>query len=367
MTHFTAHHDPAIDARVRRDLATIRDTLRARFPTIRALLLVGGFGRGEGSVRVAADGTVTPLNDYDVMVLYEGALDRRALAAARAPLAATLGIWLLDLLPYDLATLPALPLTQLHWDCAQGHFQFYGDPAAVRFPAWHAGDIPLASGKTILFNRLVTLLEAYHSEWERALPSPEQQAWLATQAGKAALACCDALLIAEGAYEMRYGARPQRFAATLPTLQAEAALVERACQWKRFPSDVPPWPVLPFWHAVAAWYARTMSDVLTRFYRRRWHTWDDFDRFYSAPWRASNRRASARDALRRLRGRPARARQIRHLELAALRLVLAQHAPHAQHLRAARCHLQRSGAPSGAETWEALRAATVAHWYTIKH
>lgn len=369
--HFTVHHDPRINARVERDLRLIRDALLERFPNITALILVGGFGRGEGSVLVDAAGNVTPINDYDILVVHKGPIDRQALAQQRQILAQQVGIWLLDLLALEESKIPNLPLTQLYYDSMAGGYLFYGDPGVVHlWPNWRASDIPWAEGKKILFNRFVSILEAYQDDFLRRPLEAEEAFKLANQTSKGILACCDALLILAGCYEHLYQKRAQRFAEVYPERQAAAALVQRACDFKLRPTRAPSFDVLSYWREGMDFYAETLKEFLPRFYRRAFSDWRAFSRFYVSPLRPENWPGYARDLARRLLGRFPAYGAILHLELAALNLIQARHDAAAEHqlVRLAQQHLRYSGCTLPSEaSWEEVRQAVVEHWYTIKH
>ncbi|MBC8449708.1 MAG: nucleotidyltransferase domain-containing protein [Chloroflexi bacterium] len=370
--HFTVHHDPHINARVERDLTLIREALLERFPNITALILVGGFGRGEGSVLVDGTGNITPINDYDILVIHKGRIDRQALAQQRQILARRVGIWLLDLLALEGSEIPRLPLTQLHYDSSAGGYLFHGHPQVMdRWPRWQASDIPWAEGKKMLFNRFVSILEAYRNDFLHHPLQNEEVFKLANQTSKAILACCDALLILAGRYEHLYQKRAQRFAEVYPQRKTEAALVQRACDFKLRPAPVPAFDALSYWQEGMDFYAETLQEFLPRFYRRGFDDWRAFSRFYASPLSLQNWRGYARDLVRRLLGRFPTYGAILHLELAALHLIQAKHDTAAEHqlVRSARQHLQHSGCtlPSPEASWEEIRRAVVEHWYIIKH
>jgi len=370
--HFTIHRSARINARVERDLTLIKDALLERFDSITALILVGGFGRGEGSVLVDTEGHVSPINDYDVLVVHRGPIDRRALAQQRQTLAQRIGIWLLDLLVLEESKIPKLPLSQLHYDSMTGGYLFYGNRAVLDlWPEWQATELPLAEGKKILFNRFVSILEAYQEDFLRRPPEPEQAFRLANQTSKGILACCDALLILKGHYEHLYQKRPQSFARVYPERESAAALIQQACDFKLRPLATPAFDVLSYWQEGLAFYAGTLDEFLPSLYRRSFSGWDAFCRFYVSPFRAQNWSGCARDIVRRLLGRFPSYGAVLNLELAALNLIQAKPQPAVAHrlLNLAQVHLQRSGytLSSPEASWEEMRQAVVEHWYTIKH
>ena len=360
--HFTTHASPEIDARILSDLAIIRELLVDALPSITALLLVGGFGRGEGSVLVSDQG-IQPVNDYDILVIHAGTLERSKLIALRAKLLEQIDIWLLDLLPLPESSLAHLPLTQLYFDSANGYYQFYGAASiAQSFPRWDARDLPLAQAKKILFNRFISTLEAYREPFS-AESSPSVAFKLANQCSKSLLACCDARLMCAHAYTVQYQQRPHAFRHTFPDEHKLADLIEQAANLKLQPQLPPTIDVVAYWRETVAAHTATVKQFIPIFYDTAFTSWAAFARYYLYPWRDNRWRDWATDSIRLLLRRTPVLWQIRNLELAALFTMLAVTEP--TYLPMAIRHLNRAG--SSADSWESCRPAVVERWYTIKH
>ena len=68
MKQFTVYDEKNIDAGIQSDLEKITAILHQNFhDEIQDLILVGGFGRGEGSVLIE-NGVHKPVNDYDIVL-----------------------------------------------------------------------------------------------------------------------------------------------------------------------------------------------------------------------------------------------------------------------------------------------------------
>ena len=65
---FTYTYNKKVQIRIISDLNIIKNELLKYIPEIKALILAGGFGRGEGSV-LLQDGLVQPINDYDIYII----------------------------------------------------------------------------------------------------------------------------------------------------------------------------------------------------------------------------------------------------------------------------------------------------------
>ena len=73
MGSYTVRDEPTIDTAVRSQLDRVVERfVAAGGPKVRAILITGGFGRGEGSVVVDPETGPRPLNDYDMVVIQRG-------------------------------------------------------------------------------------------------------------------------------------------------------------------------------------------------------------------------------------------------------------------------------------------------------
>lgn len=210
---FTASGDEVAEARVARDASALVALLRATLPDIRAVFLVGGYGRGEGGVYAGPSGP-EPFNDYDILAVVEGGGPlrlRRAkhrLSAVRERLHATAGV------PVDVAlqerrALRRVPLSILWYEMAAGHRLVWGDAAAGEFPRFDPRDLPLDEAILLLTNRGSSLLLRAAG---RGRPGPPQSVSVhdATDAMKLVLAWGDTLLLRARQYTVSYRDRLSR-------------------------------------------------------------------------------------------------------------------------------------------------------------
>ncbi|MBI4859807.1 MAG: nucleotidyltransferase domain-containing protein [Candidatus Riflebacteria bacterium] len=128
---YTAKARKEHDLRVESDLEQIATRLLADFPgQIEALVLVGSFGRGEGTV-VIRDGEVWPVHDYDIVIVGKDDLPREKVGWARLELAKTLGIPQVDLFPYRRGQLSAFGPSLLALDLKTASHVFHGDASVL--------------------------------------------------------------------------------------------------------------------------------------------------------------------------------------------------------------------------------------------
>jgi hypothetical protein len=182
---FSRHDTPELARRVEGDLARVRDAVRKADPAARALVLTGGFARGEGTVLAGE-----PQNDYDLVVLRGVGLPRVPYATLRSRLEARLGLHV------DLAPVPAWRLRwtapSIFWyETALRGRTLWGEELLHRIPTRTPAALDPGEGLRLLVNRAAGLLLCTEER------DPHK---VRIQAAKALLAAADAHLLARGVF-----------------------------------------------------------------------------------------------------------------------------------------------------------------------
>ncbi|HVL47300.1 MAG TPA: nucleotidyltransferase domain-containing protein [Candidatus Thermoplasmatota archaeon] len=195
---YTARDTPALRARIDRDLEAAVRATATRDPSARALVLTGGFARGEGSAREA-----TPLNDYDFVLVRDRPGGGPVASSIAKALERDLGIKV-DLVPVFTGRLPWLA-PKLFWVETRAAGRVIAGQSRVidLIPPFPPSTIPLSEARRLLLNRAVGLLEG-------SAFGPEAARW---HAAKAVLACVEARLIARGLHDPSVATRLARFEA----------------------------------------------------------------------------------------------------------------------------------------------------------
>ena len=190
---FTEADSPAARLRISEDLDLIARVVAAADPAMSALVLTGGFSRGEGTVR---DGR--PVNDYDLISIRTrpGGDDLYRRLAHELTESVSLEV---DLMPVWRRRLPRIGRKLFWLDVALGGQVIAGNVGVLReLPAMSAADLPPQECARLLGNRAAGLLLALPGP---DLPPDPQQVDL--QAAKAVLAAMDATLLHRRQYAAR--------------------------------------------------------------------------------------------------------------------------------------------------------------------
>ncbi len=209
MGKYTSIGSGQLDAKIDSDLRRIAE---AAAPHARAGVLLGGYGRGEGTPFINPDGSQAPFNDYDLVVVVDrlGKPVREKFQALEKQLTAELGLPV-DLCPYRNSHLRRCEFSLLNYEMKYGHQVVWGDEDILgSMPPYPHEDIPLAEGTRLLLNRGKLLLDIQR---RLALPEPlneEERIRFIKFINKAWLAFGDCTLLAEGKYDILYAVKKKR-------------------------------------------------------------------------------------------------------------------------------------------------------------
>ena len=218
---YTIDGNDRLEQRIGNDMECIRDAaLKAVSPeNMTALVLGGGYGRGEGGVYLV-DGEERPYNDYDffVVVPFTARPKRRWVAqqlqALRHDLEPRCGIHVDFSPPMPVSKLAEYPRELMFLEAKQGHRVIYGPQDVFNaLPDYDERQIPLEEGARLLMNRGVGLWMALDL-FDRGGPgNQDDYEFIVRNIYKALMAMGDVVLFLHGAYSVSYQKRWERFAA----------------------------------------------------------------------------------------------------------------------------------------------------------
>ena len=219
---FTLDGDDALEAHLARTCARVLSGIRGLIPAakLEAVLLGGGYGRGEGGVlRGATDDR--PYNDLEFYVLIRG--NRHVNEFRYHRRLEVLGEILTHLADVEiefkitsLAEMAARPANMFSYDLVAGHRALWVGAAAADLPGCeHHRDparIPASEATRLLMNRCSGLLFA-RAQLEAEPFTPAAADFVRRNLAKVQLACGDAVLTAHGLYDRSCRTRHTRLLA----------------------------------------------------------------------------------------------------------------------------------------------------------
>jgi hypothetical protein len=188
------------------------DVERVLGADLTALILGGGYGRGEGGV-VHIDGKEMPYNDFDFTLITtrKTGLPLDRLAEVCAPYARELGIHVDFSRPLTLRDVKAWPHWLVWHDLLNGHVALKGPEDVLRrhAPEWLNEPLPPVEAAKLLLNRGTGVLWALRVV-RQVEPSPDPD-FVRRNHYKCALSLGDALLICFRRYTVKYSGRDEIF------------------------------------------------------------------------------------------------------------------------------------------------------------
>ena len=181
----------------------------------RALVLIGGYARGEGGFR-HVDGKPEPYNDYDYFVVV-GGMTTAAVQLLKAQLlelghvlTARVGVEV-DLAVLRVEALSRAEYSLMHAEMLWGHRVVAGDAATLAaMPRMPFAGLVLAEFTRLMLNRGSLLLMNRNALATGTSREPQQREQFMKYLFKAVLACGDARLAAAGQYHPSYSEKWQR-------------------------------------------------------------------------------------------------------------------------------------------------------------
>lgn len=211
MNVYTVRGSTELDSHINADMERIAE---AAAPHSLAGILIGGYGRGEGTPFIHPDGSQSPFNDYDLVVVVER-LDnhvREHFRILEKDLSNELGLPV-DLCPYALAHLRRCACSLLNYEMKYGHKIIWGDgDILAALPDYPPDSIPLFEGSRLLLNRGKLLLDIRQRLNDPQPLDEEERIRFIKFIHKILLAFGDCALLAASQYDISYTVKKSRIA-----------------------------------------------------------------------------------------------------------------------------------------------------------
>ena len=209
MSKYTVRGSEELDARIDEDLERIRTVVA---PHCDAGILLGGYGRGEGTPFINEDGSQEPFNDYDLVVIVDSVnhVVKAHFQRLEQQLSKDIGLPV-DLCPYARHKLPSCEFSLLNYEMRYSHMVIWGPENILEaMPNYRHQAIPLSEGSRLLLNRGKLLLDIKRRLAAAQPLTEEERIRFIKFLGKVLLAFGDCALLAAGQYDISYEVKKNR-------------------------------------------------------------------------------------------------------------------------------------------------------------
>jgi len=291
MHNYTVYRDSRVNTKIEDDLGVIRERLLMEYKGIVALMLVGGFGRGEGSILIENYG-IKAVNDYDIVMITEKPMHLGRIDKVKRELAKEVGITWIDIYAHDIGKLKRLKKTIFNYDLKYASYVFWGDPnIPFLIPDMDPSKMPLVEGEKLFITRLWTFLGPFSVEFLDRQLSNNEAFFLANQMSKALLACIDVLLLSKGAYHPSYIERNKRVKTLYPNNEYRYKMFDWAVDFKLRPKSNGYGDLIRLYFRIKDIYLEIMRDFLCLMYKKTFSDWFEYCSLYRKNYRTLLKRA----------------------------------------------------------------------------
>ena len=216
---FTVDGSDALEQRIAEDVRKICDAaVSAAGPgDLTAVILGGGYGRGEGAVW-REGGQEAVYNDYDFFAVTPSTSRRRnkrvaaAVRDAGKRLESEVGVHVDFGRPLPHSNLPHLPYELMMMELKMGHIVLHGpSDVLATMPDYDPKRVPLVEGARLLMNRCVGLIRSRMLLRERRPLQTDEYQFVIRNTQKAMMAAGDAVLFVKEVYSPSYVRRGKIF------------------------------------------------------------------------------------------------------------------------------------------------------------
>lgn len=219
---FTDYKEDWIEAIISRHMEVICHEILKKIEKVDSIILVGGFGRGEGTIKIIGKEELIPLKDYDLVVVSNYDISERNYLSIisnihkvlKIPIdwydGAAPGYFHINIKLVRKRNLVRLPPDISNYELKKSSRILYGSDLRQLIPI-KKEDINYSSGLRILLNKIIGLLEYFPSDPSLFHNNTSLKESCIYECGKTYIEIGTALTILMGCYEATYKERASNF------------------------------------------------------------------------------------------------------------------------------------------------------------
>ena len=208
---YTVYGDSAFDKKISSDMKLISDSILSVIPSndIAAIILGGGYGRGEGGVVIKGN-SMSLYNDYDMFLVTNDISKNKKKEYAEKvfeiseKLTEQIGVDV-DFGPLkNISELRKMPFTLMYYELKEGHKVIYGEKNILDvLPLYSVNNLPVSEALNLMLNRGVGLMLAGERLKKEDLPEEDNE-FIERNIFKAIMAAGDIFLMTKKKYNFSY-------------------------------------------------------------------------------------------------------------------------------------------------------------------
>lgn len=223
---FTAYNNPSIDSQIAIKLQLITKNILENILSVRSILLTGGFGKGEGSIKRSNNGKIICLRDFDIVVVVDTIPSNKAIRKLYNRIYQSLDLpnpestlFRFSNFVIDIKFLRKGDLIYpdiWFYDLKNASNLLYGEDIRDSMPC-RKESIPLSSGLRILFEKVAGLIALFphinsnFDKFEIERITKEEKYLIIFECYKAIIEMGTVLCILGGKYKPKYAERARIF------------------------------------------------------------------------------------------------------------------------------------------------------------
>ncbi len=226
MTNYTKFREA--DKLVQGYLDIIVEKVRESVPGLKAIILSGGYGRGEGAIELI-NKKPKLINDFDIYLITKKQLSDHFLEELGKKCSRLIGkggleypenynmkfdfntFFNVDLRCITYGKLKYLSPLVRYFEMKNSTTLIWGEDVRKLIPDIKPSDLPFSEGVRLLSNRMMNMFLSMKLEYLEKKPSHDEIGIVNYYICKAYLACCEALLLYSGEFKATYNERKERF------------------------------------------------------------------------------------------------------------------------------------------------------------